>query len=118
MSENRPMQAQLSEELAQRWGTWIDNRIAEKMAATITEMTEAIGQVVVGERRRAQAELAAALTTMRAETRVTIAEAKVEILERMVARLDGVMQRLSDGDFRADAEAEMRRLPAPSQTRQ
>ena len=57
--------------------------------------------------------------TARAETRVAIAEAKVEILDRMVARIDGLTQRIVTGvAAHADAAETLRALPSLTTTRQ
>lgn len=129
MSENRTgrptaaMQAQLTEELQQRWGQFIDQRIAAKMAEAVATVAESIGEVIRKERERTHDMIKGAIKVARLEISVEILEARSATLESVSARLDrhfdALLRTVSDGlTVKDDAGALLRRLSAPTTTRQ
>lgn len=111
-------------ELQAKWSAWIDARVAQKMAEAITTVAESIGEVIAKERVRTRAEIEAAITTARTETKLLLAEHRSEAIERLHdvvdRRFDAMERRIIAGVTTAGADAEMtlRRLPPPTNTRQ
>jgi hypothetical protein len=118
-----PLKAQLQEQLQQRWGAWIDQRVLAAMAEATKNVAEAIGEVIARERARSRAEVEEMFAVARTETKLAVADAKVAVLEHVGIRIDSrfaSMEReiINGLTIRDDAGVVLRRLPAPSSTRQ